>query len=237
MAVRQYIGARYVAKIYVNSLDPSSADWESGVAYEPLTMVTYNSSSYISRKAVAASVGNPVANPEYWAVTGLYNGQIIALDSRITALETDVSQLQYTRKFAPKYITVTADGVKDCKTLLNELHGSLAALIASLDDTEAISVDSISGYGIADNTHVKINQLFKNDSVIGKLEFDNTDVSAAGVIYINEALLSGTLSENYAADVSINTADSSMLHSDYSDIVPTSGTVFTIEYYEYVILA
>lgn len=88
MAVRQYIGARYVAKIYVNSLDASSADWESGVAYEPLTMVTYNSSSYISRKDVPASVGNPADNQTYWAVTGLYNGQILSLDNRVTALET-----------------------------------------------------------------------------------------------------------------------------------------------------
>ena len=39
--VRQYIGARYVTKIYENSLDPSSAEWEANVTYEPLTLVTF----------------------------------------------------------------------------------------------------------------------------------------------------------------------------------------------------
>ena len=119
MAVRQYIGARYVAKIYVNSLDPSSADWESGVAYEPLTMVTYNSSSYISRKAVTTSIGNPADNPEYWAVTGLYNGQIAQLQNDVNAIEAALNnnlvlcaQLSYSAE---------PDGVKTISDLLDEL--------------------------------------------------------------------------------------------------------------------
>ena len=86
MAVRQYIGARYVTKIYENSLDPSSAEWEAGVAYEPLTMVTYNNSSYLSKKTVPASIGNPAANATYWIVTGAYNGQILALENKINNL-------------------------------------------------------------------------------------------------------------------------------------------------------
>ena len=63
MSVRQYIGARYVTKIYENSLDPSSAEWEASINYEPLTMVTYNYGSYLSKKEVPASVGNPADNP------------------------------------------------------------------------------------------------------------------------------------------------------------------------------
>ena len=86
MAIRQYIGARYVLKIYENSLDPHSADWESGVAYEPLVMVNYNNSSYISRKDVPANIGNPVDNPSYWALSGLYNGQIAALQNSVNAI-------------------------------------------------------------------------------------------------------------------------------------------------------
>lgn len=89
MAIRQYIGARYVLKIYENSLNPQSADWEANTSYEPLTMVNYNNSSYISRKDVPANIGDPVSNPTYWALSGLYNGQIASLDMRITALEED----------------------------------------------------------------------------------------------------------------------------------------------------
>lgn len=86
MAVRQYIGARYVTKVYENSLDPSSAEWESGVTYEPLTMVTYLNSSYLSKKEVPGSVGDPAANPTYWVVTGAYNGQILNLQNQIDTI-------------------------------------------------------------------------------------------------------------------------------------------------------
>ena len=86
MAVRQYIGARYVTKIYENSLDSSSAEWEASVTYEPLTLVTYNYSSYLSKKEVPATVGNPAANPAYWVVTGAYNGQIATLQAEIDAI-------------------------------------------------------------------------------------------------------------------------------------------------------
>ena len=89
MAIRQYIGARYVLKIYENSVDPLSAEWESNTAYEPLTMVNYNNSSYISRKEVPPTVGNPVDNPTYWALSGLYNGQIANLQSQIDDLKSD----------------------------------------------------------------------------------------------------------------------------------------------------
>lgn len=86
MAVRQYIGARYVTKIYENSLDPSSAEWEASVNYEPLTLVTYNNGSYLSKKTVPASVGDPASNPSYWVQTGFYNGQIASLQSQIDTI-------------------------------------------------------------------------------------------------------------------------------------------------------
>lgn len=84
--IRQYIGARYVFKIYENSQDPSSAEWEANVTYEPLTIVTYLNSTYASKKDVPGSVGNPAANPQYWIVTGAYNGQIATLQQQIDTL-------------------------------------------------------------------------------------------------------------------------------------------------------
>lgn len=86
MAIRQYIGARYVIKIYENSQNPNSAEWEPGVEFEPLTMVTFNNNSYISRKRVPTTVGNPTTAPVYWAQTGYYNGQIAALQNEIDAI-------------------------------------------------------------------------------------------------------------------------------------------------------
>lgn len=103
MSVRQYIGARYVTKIYENSLDPSSAEWEGGRAYEPLTLVTYLNSSYLSKKEVPASVGDPASNPAYWVVTGAYNGQIATLQNQIDQLNDTL----YIVGTNAKYQTIT----------------------------------------------------------------------------------------------------------------------------------
>lgn len=68
--VRQYVGARYVPKI----ADP--VEWQENTAYEALVIVTYNNSSYTSRKPVPVTVGIPPENTEYWALTGNYNAQV-----------------------------------------------------------------------------------------------------------------------------------------------------------------
>ncbi|MBP3578667.1 MAG: SGNH/GDSL hydrolase family protein [Lachnospiraceae bacterium] len=85
MAVTQYVGARYVPKFYENS--DNTSDWRSGVTYEPLTIVTYNGNSYTSKKPVPASVGNPSANLEYWAPTGIYNEQVETLRQEFEELK------------------------------------------------------------------------------------------------------------------------------------------------------
>ena len=94
MAVREYIGARYVTKIYENTLDPSSAEWQSGINYEPLVLVTYNNGSYLSKKYVPASVGDPASNPSYWVQTGYYNGQIAQLQSDIDDINAELLNIE-----------------------------------------------------------------------------------------------------------------------------------------------
>lgn len=94
MAVRQYIGARYVAKIYENTQNPNSADWEENVNYEPLMIVTYNNGSYLSKKIVPANIGNPAANPGYWVQTGFYNGQIVSLQEQIGVINETLASVE-----------------------------------------------------------------------------------------------------------------------------------------------
>lgn len=125
MATRQYIGARYVTKIYENSVDPSSAEWEASVNYEPLTMVTYNNGSYLSKKAVPASVGDPASNPAYWAQTGFYNGQISHLQSQIdtinatlTTVNGDITRLFGSKRSGMKNVMIIGD------SWLNRTDGS-----------------------------------------------------------------------------------------------------------------
>lgn len=115
MAVRQYIGARYVTKIYENSLDPSSAEWEQ-TTYEPLTLVTWQNSSYLSKKEVPASIGNPADNPTYWCLTGAYNGQILQLQNDIQRIDNTIEYLPAT----PEMYGAAGDGVTDDTQALTE---------------------------------------------------------------------------------------------------------------------
>ena len=82
----QYIGARYVPKFY----EGTDSAWVSGVAYEPLTIVTYAGNSYTSKKPVPASVGSPNDNPEYWVSTGVFNQQVESLIEEIQQTQADL---------------------------------------------------------------------------------------------------------------------------------------------------
>ncbi|MBO5108721.1 MAG: hypothetical protein J6B97_09860 [Bacteroidales bacterium] len=92
MATTQYIGARYVPRFYENS--SGTAEWRSGVMYEPLTIVTYNGNSYTSKIPVPASVGNPSDNPTYWVSTGIFNQQVETLQNTVNALSDRVETVE-----------------------------------------------------------------------------------------------------------------------------------------------
>ena len=102
MAVHQYVGARYVPKFYENSLGTS--EWQSGVIYEPLTIVTYNGNSYTSKKYVPANIGDPSHNTAYWVATGTYNQQIQDLSDRVSAIEPVVETDNERMEFLSEYI-------------------------------------------------------------------------------------------------------------------------------------
>ena len=93
MANNVYIGNRYVPLF--------DGAWVNNKTYDPLTIVTYGNNSYTSKKPVPLNTppvnGGP--NDPYWALTGNYNGQISALDGRITALERLVDEIPTNRKF------------------------------------------------------------------------------------------------------------------------------------------
>lgn len=77
MAVRQYIGARYVPKF--------DGEWSASKIYEPLTVVGYQNGSYTSKKSVPAGI--VPTDTEYWVLTGNYNGQIDELIAQFGELQ------------------------------------------------------------------------------------------------------------------------------------------------------
>lgn len=93
MAVREYIGARYVP-IFANP-----AEWNDARNYEPLTIVLHEGNSYTSRQYVPAGIA--ISNEDYWLETGNYNAQIEAyrnevqqFGNRIDAAENAVLEVQ-----------------------------------------------------------------------------------------------------------------------------------------------
>ena len=84
MAVRQYVGARYVPQIM--------GDWNDQTVYEPLSVVTYNFGSYTSKKAVPAGVAP--TNAEYWALTGQYNAQVEEYRQEVEGYKQSVVNLK-----------------------------------------------------------------------------------------------------------------------------------------------
>lgn len=84
MAVRQYIGARYVPR-FMGTYDPTQQ-------YEALDVVDNGSgTSYIARKNVPP--GTPLTDAEYWFVYGASSGAILALQNRMDTAEQDIIDL------------------------------------------------------------------------------------------------------------------------------------------------
>lgn len=79
MAVREYIGARYVP--IFGRVGEQSAEWDNSAPYEPLTVVLYQGNSFTSRQYVPAGVD--ITNSEYWASTGIYNAQVEAYRAEV----------------------------------------------------------------------------------------------------------------------------------------------------------
>lgn len=93
MATTQYIGARYVPLFYTNP-DDNSNNWKSGVAYDPLTVVTDLNQSYTSKIQVPASVGRPSENPTYWILTGAYSAQVEQYRQEVVAVREDMENIE-----------------------------------------------------------------------------------------------------------------------------------------------
>lgn len=92
MPTRKYIGARYVPTFYRNSEDNNNSEWEPNVIYEPLTIVTYNTNVYTSKKEVPAIIGNPAQNSEYWAATGVSGAAVADLTQQVYQLDNKLTE-------------------------------------------------------------------------------------------------------------------------------------------------
>lgn len=88
MAVRQYVGARYVPLF--GRVGEESIEWDNTKPYEPLTIVLYQGNSYTSRQYVPAGID--ITNQEFWAMTGNYNAQVEAYRAEVQTYDERISE-------------------------------------------------------------------------------------------------------------------------------------------------
>lgn len=108
---RQYIGARYVPLF----ADP--IEWDNLRSYEGLTIVTYQGTSYTSKKNVPAGV--ELDNKEYWVATGNYNAQVENYRKEVSEVKEtlgDVISYLSVEYFKGKNITIIGDSISDNTT-------------------------------------------------------------------------------------------------------------------------
>lgn len=91
MAVREYVGARYVP-LFADPLQ-----WSNTRTYEPLTIVINQGNSYTSRQFVPTGID--ISNEDFWALTGNYNAQVEqyrqevkSFDGRITENAANIAK-------------------------------------------------------------------------------------------------------------------------------------------------
>lgn len=140
MAVREYIGARYVP-IFADPIQ-----WDPTNVYEPLTVVTDQGASYVSRQSVPTGI--QLNNTDYWLLWADYNAQlqhyideVNAFDGRIDALEA---------KFPVDTADIAADAITAAK--IDDGAVETAALADGSVTNAKLASDAVTTSKIADDT-------------------------------------------------------------------------------------
>lgn len=188
MAVRQYIGARYVP-LY-------AGDWDATKNYEPLTIVTdANGNSFTSLRDVPA--GTPLTDRTYWIQTSSFSGAMEQLQRRMSAAEDDIDNLETFKTFAEDRFRrdeIRIRALEDRKKkfiLIGDSYGTQAfsnwtALLKSkllnFGIADVVYDSASGGAGFAANTRVKFTDMF-TDIIAPLSDGDKaaiTDVFVAG---------------------------------------------------------
>lgn len=126
MAVKQYIGARYVPEF----ADP--LDWDSSKTYEPLTIVYYEGNSYTSRQSVPTGID--IANDDYWALTGNYNAQIEQYRTEVQQVSSNLQTLETTVSSNTSDIAANRKSIATETSQRTQQFNKLSSQIASKAD-------------------------------------------------------------------------------------------------------
>ena len=147
MAIRQYVGARYVPK-YMGHFD-------STLEYEPLSIVDdANGNSYTSKIPVPA--GSSLDDTRYWAQTGNFSGAVLQLQTRMTDAEGNIRDLQDDMTTAKENITTAEGDIDALQGAIDALQGDMTTAKENITTAEG-NIDALQGaigalQGEIDNT-------------------------------------------------------------------------------------
>lgn len=124
MAVRQYVGARYVPKFFEG--ENGSTEWVNGLSYEPLTVVTYLGNSFTSKKPVPPEIGAPNENQDYWANTGNYNAQVEIYREETEKVKNELNNyIAKNDETVNNYIIKNDEAVNNLETQVSKINSEI----------------------------------------------------------------------------------------------------------------
>ena len=173
MAVREYVGARYIPR-FCGTLDPTQQ-------YDALDVVDNGAgTSYIARKTVPP--GTPLTNSEYWFVYGASSGAILDLQTRMDTAEDDIDDLEGDVSALEAKTNVLNSGI----IVLGDSYGVDASVggkswVSYVEDVYPdIHKNVIGGTGFASDAYITDNNL----SMLQAVEATITDPNEITTILI-----------------------------------------------------
>lgn len=182
MAVRQYIGARYVP--IFGRVGEESIEWDNTGTYEPLTVVLYQGNSYTSRQFVP--VGIDITNEDYWAQTGNYNAQVeqyrqevMTFNGRINQNADDIDALEaQIAGTAPSGLRSELEGLSNQVVTLNgQMAGTRSSALKTSIDTNTDDIRTLNTQMAGTSSSALKTSIDANTAAIGNLSDDLDDLS------------------------------------------------------------
>lgn len=177
MAVREYIGARYVPVFgYKDETGTTQMQWVNTRMYEPLVVMQNQGNSYISVQTVP--VGVDITNTEYWLLTYQFNAQygelqtqvasatqasnaatnaankasadVAALDTKVSGYDNAIDEVSSTANNAMSQVVQLKQSVEGIEQRYIKEYDTLTALKADSANLNVTAVQTLGNTTIAD---------------------------------------------------------------------------------------
>lgn len=195
----QYIGMRYVPLIY--------GAWVDSADFEPLTVVTYEGNSYISKTYVPA--GTLPTNTTYWILSANYNAQVDQYRQEVAEYQQAVGDLSDAVEGFEDDLETASGELQDQIDVLKSGQVLLAEVVISLTSvgsTEPTYSAACTGtLDISSNTRVREFKRLKPSGTIVCATVETLEHYGYGCPYNTSTTVaeSGTIAaENYSCVLS-----------------------------------